>query len=122
MDKRLSKHDIGMAAEEAVRRIFIECKYIEVVRNYSVSRIGELDLVFRKGNTLCIIEVKSRKVNNNYGGALYAIGSLKRKRIYATARYLVAKYHLESYDIRFFAGCVTHDDSGYIQKVQIIPF
>lgn len=113
---------IGKSSETVVRKLFIRRGYREIARNYFVHKIGELDLVFIKDETVYVVEVKSRHENNSYGGAESAINGLKKRKIYATASRLVAQYGLEAYDIQFLAGCVTHNSEGVVVKIEILPF
>lgn len=55
-----------------------------LVRNYK-SRKGEIDIVARDGETLCFVEVKTRRraVHSTPGEA---VGTAKRQRIAAAAR------------------------------------
>jgi putative endonuclease len=119
---KLNSLRVGKTSETAVRKLFIRRGYREIARNYFVHKIGELDLVFIKDETVYIVEVKSRHSNNHYGGPESAISGLKKKKVYATASRLVAQYGLETYDIQFLAGCVTHNSEGIVIKIEILPF
>lgn len=113
---------IGKASEAAVRKLFIRRGYREIARNYFVHKIGELDLVFVRDETIYVVEVKSRHENNYYGGPESAINGLKKKKVYATASRLVVQYGLDEYDIKFLAGCVTHNSKGDVIRIEIRPF
>ena len=58
-----------------------------VCRNFR-SRLGELDLVMKDGETLVIIEVRYRKTDR-YGSALESITPKKQSRIIAATHYLL---------------------------------
>ncbi len=122
MNNKLNSLRVGKASENAVRKLFILKGYREIARNYFVHRIGELDLVFIKDDTVYVVEVKSRHLNNCFGGPESAINGLKRKKIYSTTSRLIAQYGLENYDIRFLAGCVTHNSDGTVVKIDILSF
>ena len=55
-----------------------------VSRNYR-TRLGEIDLVAREGDTLVFVEVRLRK-GERFGGAVGSITPRKRARIVAAAR------------------------------------
>jgi len=122
MTNKLNTLRIGKTSEAAVRKLFIRKGFREIARNYFVHKIGELDLVFLKDETVYIVEVKSRHISNLYGGPESAITGLKKKKVYATAARLISQYGLDSYDIKFLAGCVTHDSEGLVVKIEILPF
>lgn len=122
MTTKLDSLKIGKKSEIAVRNLFIRKGYREIARNFFVHRIGELDLVFIKNETVYIVEVKSRNSNNCYGGPESAISGPKKRKLYATATRLITQYGLGAYDIQFLAGCVTHNSEGEVVKIEVIPF
>jgi putative endonuclease len=122
MTNKMKSLRIGKTSETAVRKLFVRRGYREIARNYFVHKIGELDLVFFKDETVYVVEVKSRHLNNRYGGPESAISGLKKRKVYATTSRLIAQYGLEAYDIRFLAGCVTHNSEGVVVKIEIMPF
>lgn len=122
MGNKLNSLRIGKNSENAVRKLFIRRGYREIARNYFVHKIGELDLVFIKEDTVYVVEVKSRQQNNGFGGPESAISGLKKKKIYSTTSRLIAQYGLENYDVLFLAGCVTHNSDGVVVKIEIMPF
>lgn len=113
---------IGKSSEIAVRNLFVHHGYREIARNYFVHKIGELDLVFRRNNIVYVVEVKSRKSSNCFGGSASAINGQKKRKVYAATSRLIIQYGLDDCDIQFLAGCVTHNSSGEVVKIEIIPF
>jgi putative endonuclease len=59
-------------------------------RNYRAGRLGEIDLIAKKGEILIFVEVKRRR-GAIYGGPLYSISTRKKKAIRSAAsQYLAA--------------------------------
>jgi len=80
--------EAGARAEEDAAR-FLERHGLEVVaRNYR-TRLGEIDLVARDGETLVFVEVRLR-ADSRYGGAAASVDARKRARIEAAARRFLA--------------------------------
>lgn len=71
------------------------CEYLRqqglklLLCNYRTPR-GELDLVMREGQTLVVVEVRSRS-NPRFGGALASIDRRKRERIILATQLLLAQ-------------------------------
>ena len=59
-----------------------------LLRNFR-ARFGELDLVMREGDTLVVVEVRSR-APTHYGAAAETIGPNKRARIVRATKVLLA--------------------------------
>jgi putative endonuclease len=63
------------------------------------SRVGEIDIIARRGRTLAFVEVKARQ---SLGEALESLTARQRARIRnAAALYLAARPHLADLDARF---------------------
>lgn len=112
--------DIGKKAEDAVLSLFLSGGYALLARNYSVHRYGELDLILCRDMCIYVVEVKSRKDSDSYGGAREAITSHKMARMLRATRVFLLDRQWESYDIRFVAGCVTHRTDGSILNIEIL--
>ena len=113
---------IGDRGEDAVAQYLTDCGYRLIARNYNVPGVGELDIVVEKEGVLYITEVKSRRNIGPYPNSADAVDYRKRRRIYKAARYFMAARGYYGRDIVFQVGCVTHDETGRIQKVEVIPF
>jgi putative endonuclease len=64
-----------------------------VARNYR-TRMGEIDLVAREGDTLVFVEVRLRS-NARFGGAAESVDRRKRLRIESAARHFLARLQRE---------------------------
>jgi len=77
----------GRAAEARAARILCRAGFTLIARNYRC-RMGELDLVARRGRLLVIAEVRQRS-GGGFGGAAASITAAKRRRIVRSARHLL---------------------------------
>lgn len=69
-------------------------------RNYR-TRMGEIDIVMRDGDTFVFVEVRRRR-HRGYGGAIGSIGPAKQRRIARTAlAYLQRRYRRCDLPMRF---------------------
>ena len=116
------KRIIGDFAEQAVVDALKSKGLVLITRNFYVHNVGEIDIAMRKGNTVYVIEVKSRLEGNSFQSACEAVSISKCHKIRKTTAYLIAKYGLEDLNVIFLAGCVTHNRAGVVQKIEIIPF
>ena len=113
--------DIGKQAEDAVLTQFLTRGYDLLDRNYSVHRCGELDLILCKNMCIYVVEVKSRREDDSFGGARDAVTRQKLSRMIRATRIFLLNPELEGYDVRFIAGCVTHRPDGMIINIEILP-
>ena len=116
------KRKTGNIAEQAVVDAMTSKGFELITRNFSVHNVGEIDIAMKKGDTVYIIEVKSRLSGNQYQSSCEAVVSSKRRKVVNTTKYLLRYYGLEEMNVIFLAGCVTHNKSGLVQKIEIIPF
>lgn len=121
-DKRTKKRIIGDNGEDAVIKLMEENGYILLCRNFEIHNVGELDCVFRKDRDIYVVEVRSRRNLGNYPSSSETVDFRKRKKIERCTRYLVSEYKLYDFNITFLVAQVTHDASGMIKKVEVIPF
>ncbi len=91
---------LGRRAEDAA------CRHLEhhglrlLTRNYRC-RVGEIDLVMLEGNTLVLVEVRSRS-SVEHGGAAATVGARKQARLTRAARHLLlTRPELRSLAARF---------------------
>lgn len=82
-EKIISKRALG-AWGEAVAGQFLERHGYEILQRNYQARHKELDIVARRGETLCFIEVKLRREES--GGAERATGRVKLERLQSAAR------------------------------------
>lgn len=91
---------IGFAAEDRARDYLTQQNLIWLASNYSC-RVGEIDLIFRDGEYIVFVEVRSRS-SHAYGGAIESITPTKRRKILKAASfYLLSKKWYDKYPCRF---------------------
>lgn len=90
---------IGNAGEEKVVWHYRLKGYKIISRNFSC-RYGELDIVAQKGNTIVIVEVKTRK-NADFAQARESVDYRKQSRIKNTTNIFLQNNKFTEYNIRF---------------------
>ena len=93
------KKVIGNAGEEKVVWKYRLKGYRILARNFSC-RYGELDIVAQKGDTIAVIEVKTRK-NDKFAQAKEFVDYRKQEKIKNTTNIFLQKNKLADYNIRF---------------------
>lgn len=78
----------GTEAEDVAIRHICAHGLTLITRNFR-SRMGEIDLVMREGDTLVFVEVRQRS-SDRFGGAAQSITPHKQRRIIATAQVYLA--------------------------------
>jgi putative endonuclease len=109
---------LGQQAE-AIACEFLQRQGLELLeRNYR-RRLGELDLVLREGQTLVIVEVRTRG-GDNYGGAAASVDGWKRRRLVRAAQQLLQqRRELAALPARFDV-VVVHDVAESEPRVEWI--
>lgn len=82
--RRTAAQATGLDAEDAAAALLARHGLEILARNYR-TRLGEIDLVARDGETLVFVEVRSR-ASDRFGGALESVTAAKRHRLVAAAR------------------------------------
>jgi putative endonuclease len=84
----IDRRQLGLHAEERAT-LHVQQHGFEILARNFRCRMGELDIVVRRGRLLIIVEVRLRS-GAAFGGAAASITRTKRIRILRTARYLLA--------------------------------
>ena len=121
-NNRTEKRIIGDSGEDAVIQMMTDKGFQLLCRNFEVHNIGELDCVFRKDDEVYVVEVRSRKNLGNYPSSAETVDHRKRQKILKTTDCLIRKYRLYDMNFVFLVAQVTHDASGMIKKIELIPF
>ena len=90
----LGKWGEDLACAELIRR-----GYAILARRYR-TRIGEIDIVCRHGDTLVFVEVKARSTGR-FGGGAAAVTAVKQRRIVQMAMNFLARSGLTAVPCRF---------------------
>lgn len=94
-----STRERGRAAEGAAARWLENQGWSILARNHS-TRLGEVDLVCREGETLCFVEVRSRS-RIDYGSPAASVGQAKARRIVQAATHWALQHGGLQQRIRF---------------------
>ena len=88
--KAFNKRKRGAEFEEAAAA-FLEAEGYHILERNFQSRYGEIDLVARRGQWLCFVEVKYRR-SAVYGYSSEAVDRHKQKTIMNMAKYYMIKH------------------------------
>ena len=88
------------AAGEALAAALLYGQGYEILEQNYRCRIGEIDLICQKDDTLVFVEVKSR-FSVDFGRPCEAVNPVKQERMRRVADYYQMIRHLEGMDIRF---------------------
>lgn len=85
-------------------------------RNFS-TRLGEIDLIMEKKDTLVFVEVRERQ-SNRYGSPAETVTPRKQARIAKAALMFIKAHHLYNKNLRFDIvaianGAVTHLENAF---------
>lgn len=109
-------HDLGERGEELAVRHLVSKGYTILERNWRQGK-AEVDIIARHGDTLAVVEVKSRS-SEDFGDPLDAVG---REKIRLLRKAINAYVNLKGIDleIRFdLIGVVLEDDRQRIRHVE----
>lgn len=96
-----AKDELGRAGEERATRHLRGQGYIILDRNWRCSQ-GEIDIVARRDDLLCVVEVKTRR-SELYGHPFEAIDDRKRRRLWRLA----------------FAWAAAHPDAARRREIRL---
>jgi putative endonuclease len=85
-------------------------------RNFRARR-GEIDIVAREGDTIVVVEVRSKRVGAAVDAAESITPAKGRHIAHAAQAWLAARRHLDS-PVRFDAVLVATDDAGGILSIE----
>jgi putative endonuclease len=113
---RIERQRLGSAAEERAAQLLRQAGYAIVARNFRC-RMGELDIIARRGGLLVIAEVRLRS-SARFGGPAASISAAKRARMVRAARYLLMRQpRLATLAVRFDTLLLT-SSSGPIEWIE----
>lgn len=103
------QNDIGARGEKASAEYLQNKDYTILKRNFH-SRFGEIDIIAEKNNTICFIEVKTRK-NSRFIRPAQTVNYSKRQKIIQTAKWYLSRNFSENKAYRFDIIEVIYYDS-----------
>jgi len=95
----MDRKELGWRGEAAAVAYLERVGMTVVERNWRCSS-GEVDIVALDGETLVIVEVKTRRTDSA-GSAEEAVSPTKQKRLARIARHYIAHAGLDGCDVRF---------------------
>lgn len=115
MNKRLK----GKLFEDLAVEYLVKKGYKVVERNFHCS-FGEIDIIAKKDEVLCFIEVKARS-SKNFGSSLESITVYKQKKIMKVAEFYMMKNKIYDKPLRFEAiGVDISNDPPLIEHIENI--
>lgn len=116
-DRDRRRKSLGRQGEDLAAAFLRQRGYAVVCRNYRC-RSGEIDIVARKKNQLCFIEVKTRRTGR-FGPPQEAVTAAKQKKIARAAQDFILRHGLESRPARFDVIAVDFSSgSGIITQIE----
>ncbi|MBI1953688.1 MAG: YraN family protein [Candidatus Omnitrophica bacterium] len=109
---------LGRKAQALAEGILRRNGYRLLERNVR-ARFGEIDLVARDGNTLCLVEVKSR-TGVEFGFPEEAVDSRKRRQLTRLALWYGKRRGLLEGPIRFDVVAVIYDGEGRLLRSRLL--
>lgn len=101
---------LGKAGEDCACRELERRGYAILARRYR-SRLGEIDIVAREGETVVFVEVKAR-TSSRYGEPAEAVTLHKQTRVAAIAEDYLARYRLRHARCRFDVVAISFGPRG----------
>ena len=111
------RNKTGVWGEVYAARYLRKNNYSVISSDY-VCRFGELDIVARKGKTICFVEVKTRNVKTDIR-PMEAVDSGKQKRLEMAAKNFISFFELDG-PMRFDVCEVYVDDNNNFVKINHI--
>lgn len=90
----------GILAEHNAAKLMQEKGYIVLDMNVNYPKVGELDIVCKKGKTLVIVEVKYRSTKD-FGDPIESITKSKISKIIKSTERYIQDHNMENYEVRF---------------------
>ncbi len=97
--KDLLKKNLGTRGEDIAVE-FLKKRGMRIVEKNFRTRLGEIDIIAVDKNTVCFIEVKTRR-SLDFGFGLEAVGARKQQKIMKTALLYLKMKGLSESDFRF---------------------
>ena len=119
----LAIHQLGSSGEVQAAA-FLEKQGFEVILKNYKTRLGEIDLIATKDNTVAFVEVKTR--SSRYFHASLLITPSKQRKIARAAQQFIQEHNLsDGFVLRFDTVFVSHTENGvefeYVRNAFQIP-
>jgi putative endonuclease len=111
----------GDGAESYVVRYLDALGYQILTTNYEVPRIGEIDIIARRGQEIYFVEVKARSDENPFGGMEGCISSGKLHRIRRCADIYLQQGRFDDSGCRLVGAFVHITPDKKYEKIRLVP-
>lgn len=110
------KQSLGRKGEDTAAKWLENNGYTILIRNYRC-KVGEIDIIAKKGNTLVFVEVKTRS-STKYGLPQESVSWRKQNKIRQVALYYLKEYRPREMQYRFDVIAIL--ELGGKQRIKII--
>ncbi len=117
--RRLGSRALGRRGEDYAAAFLTRRGYRILEKNYRF-RHEEVDLIVRRKDTVCFVEVKSR-CGEAFGPPEEAVGPGKQRAIIRVALVYLQERGLTDVTVRFDVVAVLFDAGGELRRVSWIP-
>ena len=114
-----NKKKVGNRGEDIASLYLKKNGFIIIKRNYRFGKIGEIDIIIRKGDIIVFVEVKSRN-SEHYGGVYYSITQRKKQTIKKVASQFLHTHpelHSKKITYRYDMIAIDNDKIEWIQDI-----
>lgn len=108
---------IGKKGEEEAARELERMGCNILVRNYRC-RLGEIDLIGRKGNALIFVEVRTR-TSSNFGLPQESVNFRKQEKVRRVAQCFLAEAGQFGSQISFWVAAVLMGRNGKVENIEV---
>ncbi|MDF2153307.1 YraN family protein [Vibrio sp. CAU 1672] len=105
-----SRRHIGNHYEALAKR-YLQRQGLKFVAQNFQTRVGEIDLIFRHGETIVFIEVKYRK-SDHFGTAAEMVTPSKMRKMVKTAHVWLSQQHISENMVDYRFDVVAIQDQG----------
>ena len=113
------KKELGDEGEDIAASFFVRNGFEIISRNYRFGKIGEIDIIVKKGNLFVFAEVKSRN-SEYYGGVYYSITEKKKQTLRKVARQFLhvnPAFYSKDFTYRFDMIAVEKGKAEWIEDI-----
>ncbi len=109
--------ELGRRGEDIAAEYLINSGYEIIERNFK-NKLGEVDIIAKDKNTLCFIEVKTRRTAN-FGSPFESVTPRKQHKLLRLAESYLQYKKINNVDIRFDCVAVFVEEKGD-EQVELI--
>ena len=110
------RQSLGKLGENLACAVLKQRGYAIIARRYR-TKLGEIDIVARDGETTVFVEVKSR-AGDEFGGAAAAVTAWKQRKVALMAMDYLGRYRMEEQPCRFDVVTVDVVD-GHPPRIEV---